>query len=177
MKKIIIAVLIVGLSPLLRAQDIPNSSKVGVWLPLQLVPSMTILSASSGSHFGFEWEATPVLYSFGISRYVSPWYAFIVEPTARFTGSVELQVAGQVFTTKPGVSYFASSVHLMGYVPLIERGEHLTLNLGVGAYQLAGQNRIVKVAGISTLFGILHLNLKHADSPTTWIGSLEFRVF
>ena len=159
-------------------QDRPeNESKVAIWLPLQLLPSVTTYNDRNFSNFGFEWEVTPLLYSFGMNDQISPWYSFIVEPTARFVGSVELTVAGQIFTTKLGTSYFSSSAQVMGFVPLSERGEHLTLNLGAGFYQIAGETRVFKIAGISTLFGILHLNIKHADRPSAWIGSLEFRVF
>lgn len=153
------------------------SGKFGVWLPLQVVPSLTWYSDPSQSAFGFEWEATPLLYSFGMNKQISPWYSFMVEPPARFTGSVELNVAGQIFTSKVGTSYFAASANLMGYVPLVARGEELTLNLGVGAYRIAHRTRVFAVAGFSTLFSFVHLNLKHASNPSTWIVSLEFRFF
>ena len=152
------------------------SGKFGTWLPLQFMPSITRYSDQHQSGFGFEWEATPLLYSFGMNKQVSPWYSFIVEPPARFTGSVEVNVAGQIFTTKLGTSYFASSAQLMGYIPLIARGEELTLNVGVGAYQIANRTAFVTVAGFSSLFSFVHLNLKHAN-PSTWIVSLEFRFF
>ncbi len=154
-----------------------NESKFGVWLPLQLVPTFSYYADPVRSNFGFEWEATPVLYSFGMNDQISPWYSFIVEPTARFVGSVEITIAGQVFTTKLGQSYFSSSGQVMGYLPISERGEHLTLNLGLAAYRLQNDTRVFKVIGLSSFFGILHFNLKHAGSPTTWIGSLEFRIF
>ncbi|MBM4160704.1 MAG: hypothetical protein FJ217_06365 [Ignavibacteria bacterium] len=159
-----------------RAQDV-QPTKVEVWFPFQLIPNLTLYSSSPCSGFGFEWEATPLLYSFGINKQVSPWYSFIVDPTARFAGSIELTAAAQVFTTKLGNSYFAYSGHLMAYVPLIEWGEKLTLNLGAGVYHVADRSRVFKVAGISTLLGFVHFNIKHSPNPTTWIGSLEFRVF
>lgn len=152
-------------------------SKISVWIPLQAVPSLTWYSDPSQSAFGFEWEVTPLLYSFGMNKQNSPWYSFFVEPPARFTGSVELNVAGQIFTSKVGTSYFAASANLMGYVPLIARGEELTLNVGVGAYQIANRTRVFAVGGFSTLFSFVHLNLKHASNPSTWIVSLEFRFF
>lgn len=159
-------------------QDRPvNENKMAIWLPLQLIPSFVLYQDDTRSRFGFEWEVTPVLYSFGMNDQISSWYSFVVEPTARFVGSVELTLAGQIFTAKAGTSYFSSSAQVMGFIPLFERGEHLTLNLGAGIYQIAGETRVFKIAGISTLFGILHLHVKHADRPTAWIGSLEFRVF
>jgi hypothetical protein len=155
----------------------PNESKFGVWLPLQLIPSMALYNDAAQSNFSFEWEVTPLLYSFGMNDQISPWYSFIVEPTARFVGSVEVSLAGQVYTTKLGQSYFSSSGQLMGFIPLAERGEHLTLNIGLAAYRIQNDTRFFKVVGISSFFGMLHLNLKHAENPSTWIGSLEFRIF
>jgi len=179
-KSVFLLLLFAALSSLACGQiqlDQPNANKFSVWLPLQLVPSLTRYNDPVRSNFGFEWEITPLLYSFGMNKQISSWYSFIVEPTARFVGSIELTLAGQVYTTKLGNSYFSSSGQIMGFIPLSERGEHLTLNIGAGAYQVARETRIFKVAGISTLFGMLHLNIKHADRPTTWIGSLEFRIF
>ncbi len=155
----------------------PNESKFGVWLPLQLIPSVTLYNDAARSNFGFEWEVTPLLYSFGMNDQISPWYSFIVEPTARFVGSVEISLAGQVYTTKLGQSYFSSSGQVMGFIPLSERGEHFTLNLGLAGYRIGEETRVFKVIGVSSFFGMLHFNLKHAASPSTWIGSLEFRIF
>jgi hypothetical protein len=177
MKRLLIAFAFLGVVASARAQESETGNRFGVWFPFQLIPSLTLVSSPAQSGFGFEWEVTPLLYSFGINKQISPWYSFIVEPTARFTGSVELNAAGQIFTTKLGNSYFAYSGHILAYVPLIERGEHLSLNLGAAIYRVADQTRVFKVAGISTIFGIVHFNIKHSPNPTTWIGSLEFRIF
>ncbi len=177
MKHILIVFALVGVASDARAQDVLPADRVGVWLTYQFIPNLTLYSSSPHSAFGFEWEAAPLLYAFGMNKQISPWYSFVIDPTARFAGSIELNVAGQLFTTKLGNSYFACSSQLIAYVPLIERGEHLTLNFGAGIYRVAGQTRIFKVAGISTIFGIVHFNIKHSPNPTTWISSLEFRVF
>lgn len=158
-------------------QDQANQDKLSVWLPFQAIPTLTLLSSSPSSAFGFEWEATPLLYSFGMNRQISPWYSLIIEPTARFTGSVELSISGQLWTSKVGASYFSYSGRLTGFIPLIERGEHLTLNIGIAAHRFPGRTQIFKVIGVSTIFGILHLTIKQSNNPTTWITSLEFRVF
>lgn len=177
MKRLLIVFAFFSVASDARAQDVTLPSKLGTWLPYQLIPNLSLYSSSAHSGFGFEWETTPLLYSFGMNKQISPWYSFVVDPPARFTGSIELSVAGQIFTTKLGSSYFAYSGHMMAYAPLIERGEHLTLNFGAGIYRVADRTRIFKVAGISTLLGIVHFNIKHSPNPTTWIGSLELRVF
>jgi hypothetical protein len=154
-----------------------NVSKVESWLSVQFIPSLVLLSTPSATPFGFEWEVTPLLYSFGMTKLVSPWYAFLVEPPARFAGSIELVTSGQLFTTKVGTSYFGGSVQLLGHLPLVEKGEHLGLNIGLAKYFYSDRQPFFKVLGISTVFGMLHLNVKHSSSPTIWMGSLEFRMF
>ena len=152
-------------------------SGLDTWLELQAIPSMMVVSHPSDVPFAFEWEATPLLYSFGMTKLVSPWHSFRVVPPARFTGSIELKVTGQVSTRKTGSSYFGSSAQLIAHVPLLERGEYLGLNVGVAKYAFAGSSPWFKVVGISTLFGFVELNFKHSSDPTIWMGTIEFRFF
>lgn len=159
------------------AQESPSSERIPTWLKLQSIPSLTLVSTLERNAFGFEWELAPLLYSFGLTDLVSPWFVFIVEPPARFSGSIELVVSGQVFTKKARTSYFSGAVELLGHIPLIERGEHLALTIGIAKYTFAESASLFKVIGVSTLFGLVDLNLKHSSAPTTWVGSLEFRFF
>ena len=152
-------------------------SGLDTWLELQAIPSMMVVSHPSDIPFAFEWEATPLLYSFGMTKLVSPWHSFRVVPPARFTGSIELKVTGQVSTRKTGSSYFGSSAQLIGHVPLLERGEYLGLNVGVAKYAFAGSSPWFKVIGVSTLFGFVEFNFKHSSDPTIWMGTIEFRFF
>jgi hypothetical protein len=153
----------------------PNS--FGSWLELQAIPNLMVISHPASMPFAFEWEATPLLYSFGMTSLVSPWHAFRVVPPARFTGSIELKVTGQISTRKTGSSYFGSSAQLIGHIPLIERGEYLGLNVGVAKYAFAGSSPWFKVVGISTLFSFVELNFKQSDEPKIWMGTIEFRFF
>ncbi len=174
-----ILVLCLGLAIPLQAQGQPGDRPSGLdtWLELQAIPNMMVISHPSNIPFAFEWEATPVLYSFGMTKLVSPWHSFRVVPPARFTGSVELKVTGQISTRKTGSSYFGSSAQLIGHIPLLERGEYLGLNVGVAKYAFAGSSPWFKVVGVSTLFGFLELNFKHSSDPTIWMGTIEFRFF
>jgi len=144
---------------------------------LQAIPGMMVVSHPGDIPFAFEWEATPLLYSFGMTRLVSPWHSFYVPPPARFTGSIELKLTGQLSTRKTGASYFGSSVQLIGHIPLIERGEYLGLNVGVAQYAFAGSSPWFKVVGVSALFGFVELNFKHSSDPTIWMGTIELRFF
>ena len=163
----------------LHAQDERRDSASGFdsWLAFQAIPSMMVISHPGDIPFAFEWEATPLLYSFGMTRLVSPWYSFKVSQAARFAGSIELKVTGQISTRKMGSSYFGSSAQLIGHIPLIERGEYLGLNVGVAKYAFAGFSPWFKVVGVSTLFGFVEFNFKHSSDPQMWMGTIEFRFF
>jgi len=171
--------LLIVMAMTLQAQDQlgDHPSGLDTWLELQAVPSMMVISHPGAMPFAFEWEATPLLYSFGMTKLVSPWHAFKVVPPARFTGSIELKFTGQISTRKTGSSYFGSSAQLIGHIPLIERGEYLGLNIGVAKYAFAGSSPWFKVVGVSTLFGFVELNFKHSSDPTIWMGTIEFRFF
>jgi hypothetical protein len=173
------AVLVLAFAMPIQAQEQPGDrpSGFGTWLQLQAIPSMMVISHPGDIPFAFEWEATPLLYSFGMTKLVSPWHSFRVVPPARFTGSIELKLTGQVSTRKTGSSYFGSSAQLVGHIPLIERGEYLGLNVGVAKYAFAGSSPWFKVVGVSTLFGFVELNFKHSSDPAIWMGTIEFRFF
>jgi hypothetical protein len=160
-----------------QSEQRPASSGTNSWLALQTIPSLMVASHPGDIPFAFEWEAAPVLYSFGMTKLVSPWHFFKVLSPARFTGSIELKVTGQVFTRKMGSSYFGSSAQLIGHIPLIERGEHLGLNVGVAKYAFTGTSPWFKVVGLSTLFGFVEFNFKHSSDPFIWMGTIEFRFF
>jgi hypothetical protein len=154
-----------------------STSGFDSWLAFQAIPSMMVISHPGDIPFAFEWEATPLLYSFGMTRLVSPWYSFKVSQAARFTGSIELKATGQISTRKTGSSYFGSSAQLIGHIPLMEKGEYLGLNVGVAKYAFAGFSPWFKVVGVSTLFGLVEFNFKHSSDPQMWMGTIEFRFF
>ena len=164
-------------STLAQVEQRDSASGFDSWLTFQAIPSMMVISHPGDIPFAFEWEATPLLYSFGMTRLVSPWYSFKVSQAARFTGSIELKATGQISTRKMGSSYFGSSAQLIGHIPLIERGEYLGLNVGVAKYAFAGSSPWFKVIGVSTLFGFVEFNFKHSSDPQMWMGSIEFRFF
>ena len=160
-----------------QSQMSDQPSGFDTWLELQAIPNLMVISHPAEMPFAFEWEATPLLYSFGMTKLVSPWHSFKVVPPERFTGSIELKVTGQISTRKTGSSYFGSSAQLIGHIPLIERGEYLGLNVGVAKYAFAGSSPWFKVVGVSTLFGFVEFNFKHSSDPTIWMGTIEFRFF
>ena len=174
---IVIAFLLPSSNLLAQTDQGQRPDPVGSWLVLQAIPNLMVISHPSDIPFAFEWEAAPVLYSFGMTKLVSPWHFFRVVPPERFTGSIELKLTGQISTRKTGSSYFGSSAQLIGHIPLIERGEYLGLNVGVAKYAFAGTSPWFKVIGISTLFSFIEFNFKQSDHPSMWMGTIEFRFF
>ncbi len=170
-------VLASGFLTLIHAQQSELPGKFSTWLPYQAIPGVMVISHPGDIPFAFEWEATPLLYSFGMTRKVSPWHSLFVLPPARFTGSIELKMTGQLSTRKTGRSYFGSSAQLIGHIPLIERGEYLGLNVGVAKYAFAGSSPWFKVLGVTTLFGFVEFNFKHSSDPVMWMGTIELRFF
>jgi len=176
-KILLLSVLATGFMTFVHAQQPEPPSKFSSWLPYQAIPSIMVISHPGDIPFAFEWEATPLLYSFGMTRKVSPWHSMFVIQPARFTGSIELKVTGQVSTRKTGRSYFGSSTQLIGHIPLIERGEYLGLNVGMAKYAFAGSSPWFKVVGVTTLFGFVEFNFKHSSDPEMWMGTIEWRFF
>jgi hypothetical protein len=177
LKILLTVVFITGFMTVIHAQQPEPPGKLSSWLPYQAIPSMMVISHPGDIPFAFEWEVTPLLYSFGMTRKVSPWHSMFVLPPARFTGSIELKVTGQISTRKTGSSYFGSSAQLIGHIPLIERGEYLGLNVGVAKYAFAGSSAWFKVIGVSTLFSFVEFNFKHSSDPVMWMGTIELRFF
>ena len=93
--------------------------------------------------FFFEWEATPVLYSWGMTKLDPPLHFLFVTQPERFTGSVEFNISTQLYTNKIGASHWGFSGQLLAHLPLVECGEYLGLNLGVARYNIAGYLQII----------------------------------
>ncbi len=163
---------------ILHGQDSTTAgAKARTWLILQAVPSLSWTVFPAQTNFAFEWRATPVLYSFGMTELDPPWHFFFVNPPERFAGSVELNVSGQIYPSSIGTTHFAWSGQLLGHFPLMEMGEYLGLNIGAAAYRFNDKNSVFAVAGLSTLFGFVHWNTKYDPKDKIWMTSLEFRLF
>jgi hypothetical protein len=160
------------------AQEKEQHHKISsTWLLLQTLPSCSWTSLPHQTNFSFEWEATPVLYSFGMNKLDPPWHFFKVTQVERFTGSVELNVSTQFYPCKIGTSHWGFSGQLLAHLPLIEYGEYLGINLGAARYTIAGFSSTYFIGGFSTLFGFFHYNIKYSPADRIWMNSIEFRFF
>ncbi len=117
----------------------PDIHPTLLWFVTQIVPSpQWTLVEHDGLRFGLRWQATPVLYSFGINRKLSPWRWFIVEPYVRQSGSVELFVSPEyVNLDYIGYAPWLLRTGVRGYLPLWQHGEYLSAS-GGAAYTTAG---------------------------------------
>jgi hypothetical protein len=150
------------------------------WFALQLVPSPEIASGNRGAHFGLRWQLTPVLYSFGIHRRLSPWRFFVVEPVVRQSGSLELFVSPEYLAIEPELrDRFLLRAGLRTYYPLVQRGEYVSISLGSSYFRVAGQDSVAYEAGVYVLYGVLGVRVDYAPGhdAARWIASLTFRFF
>jgi hypothetical protein len=162
----------------MAAQEYEQRSGVSnSWLIMQAVPGVSWTCFPAQTHFAFEWEATPVLYSLGMTKLDPPLHFFFVTQPERFAGSVEFNISTQLYTSQVGASHWGFSGQLLAHLPLVEHGEYVGLNLGVARYNIAGTSSNYIVGGFSTLFGFLHYNVKLSPADKIWMHSIEFRFF
>jgi len=151
-----------------------------LWLLVQLVPSPEIVHGDDVTRFGMRWQVTPVLYSFGVNRRVSPWRAFIVEPFVRQSGSIEVFVGPEYIPY--GHSVWDSVLWRAGarvYLPVLEYGDYLSVSLGASYFSFAGDPGAAYELGVYGLFGIFGAQLTWSPSggPATTIATLRLRYF
>jgi hypothetical protein len=150
------------------------------WLVTQLVPSPELAYGDRAARFGVRWQVTPLLYSWGIHRGLSPWRFFVVEPYVRQSGSIEL------FVTPEYVSYGASAgdgaifrTGVRSYFPLVEHGEYLSVSVGASQFFFAGTSGMAYEAGAYVLYGAVgvQLTVSPSTAPLATIATLRLRYF
>jgi hypothetical protein len=152
------------------------------WVATQLVPSPELAYGDGSTRFGLRWQVTPVLFSWGIHRGLSPWRFLVVEPYVRQSGSVEL------FVTPEYVAYGARFADgwiprtgLRSYFPLVEHGEYLSVSAGASHFVLGGQSGVAWEAGAYVLFGAVGVQITVSPTPSAapiaTIATLRLRYF
>lgn len=151
-----------------------------LWTMAQAVPSPEWLFRGGAVHFGARWQVTPLLYSFGINRKLSPWRSFVAEPLVRHVGSIELFGAPEYLAL--GGSFAKSWLFrggLRAYFPLLHRGEYLSCSIGGSAFHVRDRGGSAYEGGLYTLFGFLGAQVTYSPAAhfraTTL--SLSLRIF
>jgi len=152
---------------------------LALWTASQLVPSPEIAAGHGAAHFGMRWQATPLLYSFGVHRGAFPLRSFVVEPVVRHSGSLEIFVSPEYLSIRDEQRWLVRP-GLRAYFPLAQRGDYLSCSIGT-SYAIAarGHSGVAYEGRIYTLFGVLGVQVTYAPArePADWIATLAFRYF
>jgi hypothetical protein len=146
------------------------------WAVLQLLPSPVFFddngNGNHGTEFGFEWQVTPLSYTFNPNKYLNHFSTLIIKPVKKFTGSAEI-----FFTPQYALSSFDNSrmqryMYNTGarvYLPLIQGGEYLGISLGGGYYSQKNEHSgkvdgVMYEAGIYSVFGMFGLKFAYKQN-------------
>lgn len=159
----------------------PDVYPSSLWIASQLIPSPEFISRKdNGLRFGLRWQVTPLLYSFGINRNLSPWRSFVVEPLVRQNGSIELFFTPEwLNVTDKFKTNWLFRGGIRTYFPLYRRGEYLSGSVAASYYNLNGDTGISYEAGIYLFFGILGFQATYSPDmkSSPWIFTLRLRYF
>lgn len=163
-------------APELRHSVTEPSWAPGVaWLVGELVPSPALAFGDRAPSFGLRFQVTPVLWSWGVHRAVSPWRFAVVDPIARVSGSLELYGTYDWFFG--GVHDTLMRPGIRTTVPLLHRGEYLAASFGTSFYDRE-KARVAWDAGFWILSGFLGATatLAPADDRVRTIATIHLRV-
>lgn len=148
------------------------------WLVLQAVPSPMLVYGSGDVHAGMRWQVTPLSLSWGVAK--GPVRAFLVEPIARHSGSIELYASPEIMGGAPsGGTPWVLRAGSRAYFPLRGRGESMSWSLGGSYYRAAGGDGFAADLGVYAFFGIFGLTVTVAPEMRRReiILALNFRYF
>ncbi|MEP7119615.1 MAG: hypothetical protein ABJE95_01850 [Byssovorax sp.] len=151
-----------------------------LWTALQLVPSPEWMGDGAGSHAGMRWQVTPLLYSFGINRKLSPWRSLIAEPVVRHAGSVELFLSPEYLSNSGTFAeHWLFRGGLRSYFPLVSKGEYLSTSLGASLLHFDHRLGAAASAGIYVLYGFVGAEVTYCPTPGLRgaTATLSLRVF
>ena len=140
------------------------------WLVTQLVPSPELSFGDGSTHFGVRWQVTPILWSFGMHRKLSPWRFFVVEPLTRTSGSLEAFVTPEIIDLgKRPDDLFVLRPGLRVTLPIVERGDYLAVSFASGPWIHDGDVGSYFEWSAYTFFGFL--GLQFTMSPRLRVGT------
>lgn len=143
------------------------------WMLVQTIPSPEVGIGGVAPAAGLRWQLTPLLYSFGMYRKLSPWRTFVVEPLTRQSGSLGLFFSPEYLTAR--TSEWLVRTGIQATFPLRERGEKLAVTIGAGIVFGAETSAEIE-AGVSVFFGTLGLFVSYAPRVTLAPATIMLRV-
>jgi hypothetical protein len=151
-----------------------------LWAALQFIPSPEVIVMADGAHAGMRWQVTPLLYSFGRNPKLSPLRSLVVEPVVRHSGSIELYVSPEyVAAGARAESRWMLRVGLRSYVPVLHKGEYLSLSAGGSGFSFQGRGGAAYEVGVHVLNGLfgLHVTVSPSAPLRSAIFTLGVRPF
>jgi hypothetical protein len=149
------------------------------WAAMQLLPSPVFFedkgNGKSGTEFGFEWQVTPLSYTFNPNKYLNHFSALIINPVKKFTGSAEIFFTPQYALSSFDYSRMKRYMYNTGarvYFPLAQGGEYLSFSLGAGYYSQKNEfnskvEGIMYEAGIYSVFGVFGLKFAYKQNAVS----------
>lgn len=144
------------------------------WVVAQAVPSPEIVHDREASHFGLRWQVTPFSWSWGIHRRARRWSLFTVLPSRRHSGSTEISFDPEWIRHEG----FLARAALRTYLPLVDRGEALSLSVASTAWSDGHSYGPGFEVALHTMSGFLGLAFSTATGlrATTTAFTLIVRV-
>lgn len=149
-----------------------------MWAAFQLIPSPEVVIWDGIVRFGVRWQVTPLLYSFGINRKLSPWRGMVLEPSVRHTGSIELYIAPEYVAGDVAryPDHWIFRGGLRGYFPILERGEQLSGSIGASLFTAKDKAGAGMDVGVSTFGGFFGLRVGYSPTPGLRMTTITFEV-
>ena len=145
------------------------------WMVTQAIPSPEIGVGGPGAAVGMRWQLTPLLYSFGMYRKLSPWRTFVVEPLTRVSGSVGLFVSPEYLNVPGARDEWLVRGGVQATFPMLEKGEKLAFTLGAGVV-LGAESSAEIEAGFSVAWGTFGLFFCYAPRVTLAPATVTLRI-
>ena len=153
---------------------------------MQAIPSPVYFEDSDSKHslfkFGLQWNITPLSYSFGSNKMVSPLSFFFIRPVKRFSGSIELFFQPSLITGSYKYAQLKKFLFNSGarfILPVAQRGEYLALGLGMGYYNEKSVSSNIYEgmsyeASILSFYGMLGLKFMYKQNAP---AKIEFGIY
>lgn len=146
------------------------------WAVMQMIPSPVFFEDNGngrhGTEFGFEWQVTPLSYTFNPNKYLGHFSVLMVKPVKKFTGSAEIFftpqfVTGSFDNTKAQRYMYNAGARV--YFPIAQGGEYLSFSLGAGYYSQKNEfnskvDGIMYEAGLYSVFGMFGIKFAYKQN-------------
>ena len=146
------------------------------WTLFQVLPSPVFFddkgNGNSGLEFGFEWQVTPLSYTFKPNKYLNHFSALMVKPVKKFSGSAEIFFTPQFALSSydySRINRYMYNTGVRAYFPLAQGGEYLSFSIGAGYYSQKNElnskhDGIMYEAGLYSVFGMFGLKFAYKQN-------------